>query len=44
VAEVAVLVLAAGAVGVIGVAIGMIVAPAFTRWFERESEDADGEQ
>ena len=44
VAELALLGLAATAVAVIGIAVGILVAPALTRWSERDPEEADGDR
>ncbi len=32
------------AIAAIGIAVGMLVAPALTRWSERDPEEADGDR
>ena len=38
------LLVAVAAIASIGIAVGMLVAPALTRWSEREPEEADGDR
>jgi hypothetical protein len=42
--ELVILAVAVAAIAAIGIAVGMLVAPALTRWSERESEEADGDR